>query len=483
MLVLLNLQFFWGILSIFLPLRLTSVAQIVVQSINFVLSLSLINRVVGEKMFFEWGHYLFLDSLNAVILLIISSLSLLSVLYSVGYINKEIQNGLSKKKARDFYFWMNMFIFAMFTVSLSNNLGILWIALEATTLSTAFLISFYKNREAIEASWKYIILCSVGIALALFGIVLLYFSVHEILGEGADALNWTKMTAVSGQLDPALLKIAFIFVFVGFGTKMGLAPMHFWLPDAHSQAPTPVSALMSGSLLACAFYPIIRVAAILNGAGLRNFTSGILLGFGLFSVLMAAIFIIKQTDYKRLLAYSSMEHMGLVALAFGINSRAGIFAGIFHLVNHAFVKALLFFSAGSILVNFHTRKIFEIRGLFKSLPLTAVMSLLGVLAITGTPPFNIFASEFLIILSGLKAGLTWEIITLIALLVIIFGGFAWHFTSMLMGVPEEPVKRTEDAAMAIPMIVTLSAALSLGFFIPGRLLTLMNHIPALMGVE
>ncbi len=473
--IILLIQLIWAVFSYFLPLRFTYYLQILVSFVNLVISWFLIDNVIQNSQIFELNNLFFLDALNGVLLLVITGLSFLTSIYSIGYMKKEIEHGLPEKKVHEFYFWMNAFIFAMLLVSLSNNFGILWIAIEGTTLATALLISFYRNREAVEAGWKYIILCSVGIALALFGIIILYFSVSGKLGYELDALNWTEIVNIAGSINPFLLKLAFIFVLVGFGTKMGLAPLHFWLPDAHSQAPTPISALMSGVLLNCAFYSIIRVEAILNKAGVGDFGAQLLVIFGIFTVFVASLFIIKQIDYKRLLAYSTMEHMGIIAFAFGINTKLAIFAGIFHLLNHAFVKGLMFFSVGSVLTNFHTKNFFEIKGLFKTLPITAGLMLLGVLAITGTPPFNIFASEFLVFMSAFKEGYIWQAIILIALLILIFGGFVYHFSQMLMGKPNKE-RKPESPWMIIPMLILIVICVVLTFYIPEKINILFKNI-------
>ncbi|WP_457641337.1 hydrogenase 4 subunit F [Persephonella sp.] len=475
MIEILGIQLIWAVLSYFLPLRFTYTLQILVTALNLSIAFSLIKKIVEKNVVFELGNILFLDSLNGILLIVITGLSFLTAIYSIGYMSKEIKHGLPERKVREFYFWMNTFIFAMLLVSLSNNLGILWISIEGTTLATAFLISFYRNKEAVEAGWKYIILCSLGIAFALFGIIILYFTVYHQLGHELNALNWTEIVSIADSINPFLLKIAFIFILVGFGTKMGLAPLHFWLPDAHSQAPTPISALMSGVLLNCAFYAIIRVEAILNKVGIGEFGAKLLMLFGIFSVFVAAIFILKQIDYKRLLAYSTIEHMGLIAFAFGINTKLGIFAGIFHLLNHAFVKGLMFFSVGSVLTTFHTKHIYEVRGLLKSMPLTAGFIIVGVLAITGTPPFNIFTSEFLIFISAFKSGKIWQIILLIVFLVMIFAGFMYHFSHMLMGESKKKVQK-ESFSMLLPMVILLMIALFLGIHVPDKIYTLLDRV-------
>jgi hydrogenase-4 component F len=464
-----------GILSRFINIKYTFFIQPVISFFALILALILTKYVLQYKVLFELNKLLFMDSLNALLVIIISALSFLVSIYSIGYFKSEITHGLKTDKVKDYYFWMNMFIFAMLLLSISNNLGILWIAIEGTTLATTFLISFYNNKEAVEAGWKYIIICSVGIAFAFFGIVLLYFASSSFLGESFYALNWTDMIKVAAGFNKHLLDIAFIFILVGFGTKVGFAPFHFWLPDAHSEAPSPVSALMSGVLLNCALYAILRVYALLNIAQQSYFADSLLMFFGLFSVLIAAVFIIKQRDYKRLLAYSSMEHMGIITFAFSINSNLGILAGLLGMLNHAFTKTLMFFSAGSVLTNYHTKRFSDIKGLFNLMPITAGFMILGVFAITGNPPFGIFISEFLTILSSFRSNYIYEGIALLLLLVFIFIGFIYSFVGMLAGKPVFE-KKKESYYMLTPMLLILIVILSFGFYIPDNFKILAANV-------
>lgn len=472
MIYILALELIWAFALYFLPLKTIYKAQVLVSFGLVAIAFGIVSKVIKNGTFFELNHYLFADSLNILIAVSLLFLVFFVSIYSIGYMQKEESHGLEKKKVKMFYFWMNLFVFCMSLVLFSNNFGITWIAIEGTTLSTTFLIGFYNTKEAVKASWQYIIICSFGIALGLFGIITLYFATYSHLGEGMASLNWTNIVHIANSLNPELIKIAFVFFLVGFGTKAGLAPMHSWLPDAHSQSPTPISALMSGVLLSSAFYIILRFKAIANAAGLSEFTNHLLLLVGMLSVFVAAIAIIRQTDYKRLLAYSSMEHMGLIAFAFGLGNKLGIFAGLLHIINHVFAKGLMFSSVGSILVNFHTREIPSIRGLYKSMPLTAVFVTLGVLGITGVPPFNIFISEFYIITSAFKAGMYLKAIFIIALLAVIFGGFLYSFSSMLMGETKEAKK--EDFNMLLPMALMVLVILYFGITMPNDFKTLLN---------
>lgn len=480
--VILFLQLLWSILSYFLNVRYVFLFQIFISAINLFIGVSLISNIKNpQDRIFELNNLLFLDSLNGVLLFVILLIALFVSIYSIGYMKKEMEHGIKEKNVNEFYFWMNLFIFAMVLLTLSNNFGILWIAIEGTTLATAFLISYYRNKEAVEAGWKYIILCSIGIALALFGIVLLYFNSFSLLGHSVESLNWTNIYDISEKLNFYLLLFAFIFIVIGFGTKVGFAPLHFWLPDAHSQAPTPISALMSGVLLNCALYSILRVYAILNKNGYVLDADKYLLFFSVFTVSVSAIFIIRQVDYKRLLAYSSMEHMALITFAFSVNTKLSIFAGFYHLLNHAIVKTAIFMSVGNVLVNIHSRDIFSIKGLFKSMPLTSIALILSVLAITGTPPFNVFYSEFLIFLSAFSSKFYISTIILIFLLIVIFGGFIYHFLNMVMG--ESDKKYKENFIILLPIYTLLVFALVLTFYIPKNILVLLNNIPTILGVK
>ena len=475
MVYILALELIWVTILNFLPLKIIYKAQVAISGILLIMSFALVPTVLEKKIFFELQNYLFVDSLNILIIVALFFLLFCVAIYSIGYMQKEQFHGLEGKRVKVFYFWMNLFIFCMSVVLFSNNFGIIWIAIEGTTLSTTFLIGFYNTKESVKASWQYIIICSFGIALGLFGIVTLYFTTYSQLGEGMLSLNWTNIMQIAHGINPALLKIAFVFFLVGFGTKAGLAPMHSWLPDAHSQSPTPISALMSGVLLSSAFYVILRLKAIANKTGLDGFTNHLFLIIGMLSIFIAAIAIIRQNDYKRLLAYSSMEHMGLIAFAFGIGNRLGIFAGLLHMINHVFAKGLMFSSVGSILVNFHTRDIFSIKGLYKSMPLTAIFVTLGVLGITGIPPFNIFVSEFFIVTAAFQEGMYFQIVFVLVLLVVIFGGFLYFFSSMLMGESNDAndVKK-EDYRMLFPMALLVLVMLYFGVTMPTHFKTILN---------
>ena len=379
----------------------------------------------GAVSYPAFGGLFYVDALSAIVLSIVILIGFLASIYTVGYLEQEFkEEKITAKKIKLFYSLMYAFMFAMVLALTVNNMGILWIAIEATTLASTFLVGFYGDKHAIEAAWKYVIICSVGIAIALMGIIFLHLSSVDVIEIGS-ALNWKVLLSHATELNTPVLRLAFIFIVIGFGTKAGLAPMHTWLPDAHSQAPSPISALLSGVLLNSAMYAIIRTLSIVNGnLGDSAFAGRILIGFGLISVLTAALFILTQKDYKRLLAYSSIEHMGIIAIALGLFTPLSLFAGLFHMINHSLTKSMLFLASGNILQRYDTREIARVQGLLKTLPITGPIFLLGLFAISGTPPFSIFASELSVLVSVFKAGNVWIGAMLIALLALVFAGIA-----------------------------------------------------------
>jgi len=425
----------------------------------------------------------YIDQLSALMMLIISFVGFLAILYSISYIRHEHEEeGISLNMVRFYYTSLFMFIFTMVLVVVSNNLGVVWIAVEATTLVSAFLVGFYNKGTSLEAAWKYLIICSVGIALALLGTIFVYASSIGILGE-ESGMNWTSLMAAADQLDPSLLKFGFVLVLIGYGTKVGLAPMHTWLPDAHSQSPSPVSALLSGVLLNCAMYAVLRYHILLTHSSVGGeFSSDLLLLFGLISLVIAAAFIIVQKDYKRLLAYSSIEHMGIISIGFGFGGFWGIFGALLHMLNHALTKSLLFFSAGNVLLKYKTRGIEEVRGIARTMPFTAVLLLIGALAITGSPPFSVFTSEIMVMTAGFDQGDVWATVAYIAIIVVIFAAFMAHISKMVFGEPPEGMKKGEVSKVGLlPMIVLAATILIMGLYLPDLLSDGLRSIVDLFG--
>lgn len=421
------------------------------------------------------GSALFMDALSAYFLAIVVFISLLTSIYSINYMGHEFDKGvITLKELNFFYMLLHLFIFTMVLTTVSNNLAVFWIAIEATTLVSALLVGFYKNRQSIEAAWKYIILCTVGITFALLGIFITYYASLSAAADGGR-LNWTDLRSIAGSLNPATMKLAFIFILIGYGTKAGLAPVHNWLPDAHSQAPTPISALLSSILLKCAFLGIIRFAIIVNASTMSSYTGQLLLIFGLLSMGIATAFILLQSNYKRLLAYHSVEHIGIIATGMGIGGVLGIYGSLLHVLNHAIVKSLLFFTTGRVRLSYGTTKIEKVRGAMTLLPVSGGVMLLAALAIAGAPPFNIFLSEFIIIRAAAQNG-NWTALALFILFAtIIFGGVLHHFGGMAFGRPDAHAKSNRERNVTGVIAVAMAAImLILGLYTPSPLEALLN---------
>ncbi len=397
-----------------------------------------------------FGGLFYMDALSVIILDLVVLIGFFVSIYSVGYLEHEFKEGkITPRKIKLYYTLMYSFMFAMILALTVSNMGILWIAIEATTLASTFLVGFYGDKHAIEAAWKYVIICSVGIAIALMGVIFLHLSSVDVIEIGS-ALNWTALLDHAKALNTEVLRLAFIFIVIGFGTKAGLAPMHTWLPDAHSQAPSPISALLSGVLLNSAMYAILRTLSIVNkNMGESAYAGRIMIGFGVLSVLTAAIFILTQKDYKRLLAYSSIEHMGIIAIALGFFTPLSIFAGLFHMINHSMTKSMLFLASGNILQKYGTREILKIRDLLSKMPLTGTVFLLGLFAISGTPPFSIFASELGVLTAVFKEGNLLLGSILIILLALIFAGIAVTLFKIFF-------KGSNDASAREPLATALN---------------------------
>jgi hydrogenase-4 component F len=445
-------------------------------TLTLLLGLTLVVRVFREGTVVTWKDMLFADAFSAYLVLIVSIVGFAASVYSIGYMGFEIRHGsMDLKRLRLYYGLFHLFMFSMLLVGVTNILG-LWIAIEMTTLVSAPLMILYSKKSSVEAAWKYLIICTVGITFALFGTILTYYAAVQVLGEHQEAINWAHLFAVADRFDPMLMKIAFIFILIGYGTKVGLAPMHTWLPDAHSEAPSPVSALLSGVLLNCAMYAIIRFRAITAPSTGAEFTNNLLIIFGLLSLGIAVPFILLQKDYKRLLAYSSVEHMGIIAVGIGFGGVLGTYGALLHMFNHAMTKSLMFFGAGNILLKYGTKRIDQVSGVVRSMPLTGTMLLLGGLAITGSPPFGIFISEFTVLAAGFSQGKIFSTVLVLLFIIMIFAGFFSHISRMVLGTPPPDVKgevsRWTLGAMGFLMVFVLL----LGVYIPQPLYEMIMNV-------
>ena len=441
------------------------------------------------------GEWIAFDSAGLLFLTVTSALFLAASVYAVGFLKRE-SSGMKADIEEGFLFdntpealftaCLLAFLAAMTLVTMSRHFGLLWVAVEATTLVSAPLIHFHRHHRSLEATWKYLLICSVGIAIALLGT---YF-LSAAGSEAGAGLTFPALASAAGRLDPAWLKAAFLLLLVGYGTKMGLAPMHTWLPDAHSEAPSAVSALLSGALLNCAFLGIVRIHGVMTGAGLGRFSGDTLIAFGLLSMGAAAVFVIGQPDYKRLLAYSSIENMGILAVGLGIGG-LGEWGALYHALNHSLVKAALFLTAGNILAAYGTKKAAEVRGVVSTLPVSGALWTAGFFAITGAPPFGTFLSELSILRAALERGSYWIAAGYLLALTTVFIGMASVVVSMAQGRAAAPGAGTpgesyrgrtrESAAAVLPPIALLAASAVLGLVVPRFLDELIRESVRLLG--
>jgi hydrogenase-4 component F len=409
-----------------------------------------------------------------LVLAILSFLFLWISLYSVFYMQ---ETEMSKEPV--FNGCMLLFLAAMSMVTIADHIIMLWVAVEATTLMSAPLIFVHHSKEALEATWKYVLICSVGIALALLGCFFIIFSMT--MGQVQAPITFTGLYGIAAQLNQAWLKAGFVFILIGYGTKMGLAPMHTWLPDAHSEAPSPASALLSGALLNCAFLGVYRCHHLMYSAGLGTYSSNVLIVFGLVSMLVAAVFILNQSDYKRMLAYSSIENMGIIAFGTGIGGIA-VFGAMLHMIHHSLVKSSLFLSTGNIFLGYGTKIVNKTGAMLRLFPKTAMTFFAGFTGISGFPPFGLFLSELLIIFGALKAGRHVVTAVFIFCLVLIFAGASRLVISMVSGTREsDEILVSEQWKRALPPLVLLLTSMALVIWMPDSITRTIAHAIASIG--
>ncbi|MEN0614185.1 hydrogenase 4 subunit F [Klebsiella indica] len=447
-----------------------------------ILALWTVNEALREGEIFAAHQWLHIDSLSGLFLAILGAIGFLTGIYSIGYMRHEVAHGeISPVTLCDYYGFFHLFLFTMLLVVTSNNLIVMWAAIEATTLSSAFLVGIYGQRSSLEAAWKYIIICTVGVAFGLFGTVLVYANAASFMPDPNQAIFWTEVLKEATRLNPTLMLLAFVFILIGFGTKTGLFPMHAWLPDAHSEAPSPVSALLSAVLLNCALLVLIRYYIIICHAIGSDFPSKLLLIFGLLSVAVAAFFILVQQDMKRLLAYSSVENMGLIAVALGIGGPLGILAALLHTLNHSLAKTLLFCGSGNVLLKYGTRNLDVVCGMLKIMPFSAVLLGGGALALGGMPPFNIFLSEFMTVAAGLARDHIAITILLLLLLTLVLAGLVRMVARVLFAHPPEAVSRGELGWLTTaPMAILLVMMLVMGTHIPHPVSQILENASAIV---
>lgn len=431
------------------------------------------------------GLLLEADALSAWLDVILGVVGSTGTLYAVGYMGEEMDRGyLSLARYRRFFCLFDLYLAAMLTAVNQENVALMWIAVEGATLSAALLIGFERSKAALEAGWKYVILSSVGIALALFGTILVYYSSEHLLGVSSEALRWSQLYRVADGLDPTAIKVAFIFAVIGYGTKAGLAPMHTWLPDAHAEAPTPVSAMLSANMLTLAVYAILRFKVVTDRAVGPAFSGRLLVGLALLSVTIAAAFFLVQRDYKRLFAYSSIEHIGIALLGFGVGG-AGTFAGSWHLLNHALAKSTAFYGAGLVFLRHNHKMLDRVTGLLAQMPLAGGAILIAGVALAGLPPFGLFASEVLIA-AGAYAARPELAAAFLGLLAVAFATLLYQVFRMTLGSSADAGRAlTPRCRLFAGAAVSINVALlgTIGLHVPPGLEPLLRAVVSILTVE
>lgn len=434
-----------------------------------------------------WNGFFYADALSALVVFLTSFVSLVCSIYAVGYFRQDEKNGIFQEKAklrtllavpklREYYSLTPLFVFAMVLVALANNLGILWVAIEGTTLASVFLVMFYGRETSLEAAWKYAIIGGVGLSMALFGTLLTYYSAHHIIGTHTLAgLNWSVLVGSAAQFDKPTMRLAFILILLGYGTKAGIAPMHTWKPDAYSEAPIPAVAMLAAGVLNCAIYGLVRFYILTSKCLGPEFASHLLILFGLLSMGVAVPFIVVQKNFRRMLAYSSIDHSGIMVLALGFGGPLGILGMLLHMTFHSITKPLLFFCAGNVQQHLKTDLFREAKGgLVHSMPLTGAAFLMVTFAVTGAPPFSLFLSEFTILRAGFSGGYLVLSILFITFLLAIFSGFLIHVANLVLGPdpgipPAESCRWKKSSVVGVALVVIV-----MGFWIPAPLFRLIQ---------
>ena len=453
--------------------RLAAVLNVVAALLTFATAMSLF--VVEPTS----GQYLLVDDLNKVFIVLTTFVGFTTSVFSASYIGHEIEIGrLPPAFVRFYHAMYQTLMFAMNLALVANNIGLMWVAVEVATLTTVLMVGIYRTHEALEAAWKYFILGSVGIALALFGTILVYMAARPVIGEGTDAMVWTVLVARAAQFDPALLDVAFVFLLLGYGTKVGLAPLHAWLPDAHAEGPTPISAVLSGLLLNVALYALLRFKMIMAACEGAIAPGPLMVVMGLISVIFAALMLYRRRDIKRMFAYSSIEHMGIIVFAFGMGGALANFAGLLHMTMHSLTKSAIFFAVGHIAQVKGTQKIADIGGLTVTNPVLGWGLVLGVVAIVGLPPLGIFMSEFLVV-SSTFARQPWLTAILVLGILIALGGLFLRLNVIVFGEPKGQTAPAE--ASYVPMFTHLALVLIAGIYLPPALVTGFSNVAKLLG--
>lgn len=461
-----------------------SILNIFTAGLLLIASLYLSSEIFNMSEFSNSGVFIF-DPLSAFALRLVAVITFLAFLFSASYLNSlKKQDEIDDKVFHNYYLFANLFVAMMLTLALMNNIAWSWIALEGTTLTSALLLGLYRQARYIEAAWKYVLVCSVGILTALLGIVLFVTSINN--GAGIDIFSFFDLMNNKFVLNENLAKIAFALIFVGYGTKIGLAPMHTWLPDTYQNSPSPMSALFTGALSSLALIPLLRFKHIIDLAFVStSFTSGLFCFFGFISIIFAALFVVDQFDFKRLLGYSSIENLGLIVFAIGLGTHASLIAAFLHIIFHAFAKTVLFFSTGNLFIKYHSHSLNTVRGVYRRLPGTGLALVLGILAIVGLPPFAIFVSKLMILTELINTNLLLAVFILIAF-TIIFGSFIFYFNKILFWEAEEGKDLFRQAEISLKPINVIAITIPLcllaylGLFLPDIVFNYIEKVIAVL---
>jgi hydrogenase-4 component F len=439
--------------------------NVIASSLNFITALGLAAQIKQQKQSLLGYDWFYVDYLSAFLIVLTTFIGLTTAIFSVRYlINEQKTRKLTRKKLRFYYSLYQFFFFTALLILVTNNLGILWVAMEGATLITVLLVGLYHIPQSLEAAWKYLILCGFGLAQGLLGTILFYIAA-ENLSTSHNMLLWTELHAASTHLSPRMISIAFIFILVGYGTKAGFVPLHNWLPDVYGESIAPVLSLLSGVLLNLAFYAILRFKLIADGATGHDFSNHLLLGFGLLNIIIAAFFLLRQKEIKRLFAYSSIEHIGLICFAFGLGTPMALFAGLLHMMSHSLVKSAAFFSAGQAIQTSNSLFLDNIQGLSRDYPALGWGLLLSSFSLIGLPPSTLFTSEFLIIFTALKEHIGLAIPFIIALS-IAFAAILFRVQNMVFGGKDYPQSLKASQLSLLPIYIHLTLIIGLGLLIP-----------------
>jgi hydrogenase-4 component F len=483
LLLLLLVPFAAGVVSVLATTRRRmEFANLAGFGLTFVLSLVMAALVLAGGPVSLWNGFLYADSLSALVCLLTASVALVCSVYAIGYLREDERSGAfdegsAVSQFRKYYSLTPLFVAAMLLVAVANNLGVMWVAIEATTLASVFLVTFYGKLTSLEAAWKYAIIGGVGLSMALFATVLAYYSGHHVLSTGTlSGLNWSELAGHAAQLDGTTMRLAFILALLGYGTKAGLAPMHTWKPDAYSEAPVPSAALLSSAMMNCALYGLTRFYILTSRAVGAEFPGGLLLIAGMLSMGISVPFVLVQRNFRRLLAYHTIDHAGIMVTALGVGSKLGALALMLHMTYHTVAKSLLFLCAGNVYQHFKTDLFDKVKGgVIRAIPVTGAVFLMAMLAIIGMPPFSLFQSEFLIVRAAFGAGHYVPTVLFIVFGTGIFAGALLHVGSLVLGnnpaeQPAAALRPWRDSSM-----LALAAALVIvGFWLPSPLLQLIR---------